>query len=708
MHHRQYPPYPQYNSQYDPQYSSQNSPQYHFQYSAQYSPRYHSHYEPQYSTQNIPQYSSQCDPQSRPQYSPQYNSQFSPQHSPQNILQYSPQYSPDYSSQLPEKSLHSQPQEELSTIQNTEYLDEEQFQMALDELRNEWLEKLGESSFMSQEDFLSQMKLHQILELISLLRERKSENGKHEEESPSYIPQHNSQYSPPFPTTELSPICSTSNHSTVPNVKKRKQRNRKQGKERKPSAFKLKQIVECQIPSPPIEQITLLKTAPVQKIEKVQIPSPLVQKVIPLKVAPKRTALQVHFKMLKIPIKKMLAFSPHQITEVPIVSPPIQPIVSLKTHIPHKVTEIKIPLPPIQKVISLKPFPVQRIVTTSVPSQETPIQQIIKLQVAPVHKVVEVSVPSQNTPIQQVMSLQITPPPSTQVEPEVPSWKSTVKSWFKSFANSLFKSPVTGSAVESSVEISETSEKTKLTPQTKQQFSGTCIIKSRQLHPKILSTYKTKAISLSMKPQFSGSCMNKSHQLHSKNRLCGTGWKKRREKRVPHHRFMKESLHKSHRSKKRSLRKNRRKSVCVPSWKSPNLKPLLSDEESSLFSWKFRKKKPVCSRSSPLNEIASWKRRKKKTSIVTKPKFMHVRKGLSSRKSLAWKRRMKRQHPWKWLFFMFDWKPGIASPFKSLENKLLFRPGMCERVQDFKMIDCLNVKFITTSLNIMHYKMSCQ
>ncbi len=60
-----------------------------------------------------------------------------------------------------------------------------------------------------------------------------------------------------------------------------------------------------------------------------------------------------------------------------------------------------------------------------------------------------------------------------------------------------------------------------------------------------------------MKPQFSGSCVNKSHQLRPKNRLTGTGWKRRIEKRCSRHFVKKGSSHKSRRFRKRLLQRKR-------------------------------------------------------------------------------------------------------------------------------------------------------
>ncbi len=106
------------------------------------------------------------------------------------------------------------------------------------------------------------------------------------------------------------------------------------------------------------------------------------------------------------------------------------------------------------------------------------------------------------------------------------------------------------------------------------------------------STHQTK-VTLSTKPQFSGSCVIKSCQLHWKECLIGTGCKRRRGKRI----LKRRSLHKSRRLRKRLSYK-----------KETNPKPRPSIQDPShRASWKFRKKKRVLTRSSPLKESATWK-----------------------------------------------------------------------------------------------------
>ncbi len=136
--------------------------------------------------------------------------------------------------------------------------------------------------------------------------------------------------------------------------------------------------------------------------------------------------------------------------------------------------------------------------------------------------------------------------------------------------------------------------------------------------------------------------------------------------------------------KKASSRKNRRRSIRVPSSKKQNPKLRLSTHEASrkglLASWKSRKKKSILKQRSLFKKITSWKRRKKKRSLVTSLEFALIRRGSSSRKVRAWKRKKKCHCSQRWLFFVFDWDPGIAT-FSSPRNPaFLFRPGVCERM----------------------------
>ncbi len=88
----------------------------------------------------------------------------------------------------------------------------------------------------------------------------------------------------------------------------------------------------------------------------------------------------------------------------------------------------------------------------------------------------------------------------------------------------------------------------------------------------------------------------------------------------------------------KSSQKLPRKSVCITSQKSTSKKsspePNLSIE-SSLTSWKFRKKKSALNRRSLLKENVSWKHQKKKRSLSARPEFMHIRKESSLRKLRA-------------------------------------------------------------------------
>ncbi len=58
----------------------------------------------------------------------------------------------------------------------------------------------------------------------------------------------------------------------------------------------------------------------------------------------KRQMLKLHFKTLKTEIKKMTAFEPNCITEVPIPSPPIQQVVTLEAAPVHKIVKVPIPI----------------------------------------------------------------------------------------------------------------------------------------------------------------------------------------------------------------------------------------------------------------------------------------------------------------------------------------------------------------------------
>ncbi len=109
-----------------------------------------------------------------------------------------------------------------------------------------------------------------------------------------------------------------------------------------------------------------------------------------------------------------------------------------------------------------------------------------------------------------------------------------------------------------------------------------------------------------MKPQFSGSCINKSrHKLRPKVRLVGTGWKRVKEQKTNLH--MKESSRRSRCSMKSlSWKKSVHISYRRSSSKESNPKPLLS-AESTLASWKYRKKKSAFDKGSALREKASWK-----------------------------------------------------------------------------------------------------
>ncbi len=308
---------------------------------------------------------------------------------------------------------------------------------------------------------------------------------------------------------------------------------------------------------------------------------------------------------------------------------------------------MRIPSPSIQKVIPLKPFPIQRIVTVSVPSQESPIQSVVTLQLAPVHRIVEIPIPT--VPIQQIVPLQITPPMKLIASPVSPHTKTIFELsffwnpeieitnentnenenekenenendnenennsefsffWISQGVNediiecasviaeftSLPPNPIitckvasfpiqnvlTMHRVSSFCErvvtvlivlvyiapplISKTRIITKHESQNKRHESQNMSPESSLSHFKDthqFSMHKAKITSLSSKPQFSGSCVIKSHQLHLKDRLMGTGWKKKRK--VLYH---------------------------SSSSKELNLKSFFS-KGSSLMSWRFKKKK---------------------------------------------------------------------------------------------------------------------
>ncbi len=135
----------------------------------------------------------------------------------------------------------------------------------------------------------------------------------------------------------------------------------------------------------------------------------------------------------------------------------------------------------------------------------------------------------------------------------------------------------------------------------------------------------------------------KSHQLRWKDRLTGTGWKKKRKNRN------------SHCSKKVLSHKKRSHVLYYSS--SSNPKPFLSTD-SSFTSWKFKKKESA--QSSPLKENTSWKRRKKKQPLTASLDLSYLWKGPSLWRCPAWKRRKKKRRCSKRFFDEFDWDPGTA------------------------------------------------
>ncbi len=89
-------------------------------------------------------------------------------------------------------------------------------------------------------------------------------------------------------------------------------------------------IIPHSIPSVLVQQVKLMKANSPYKVTEVLIPTPPVQKVVSLQVAQKRTALNVHFKTLKIPVTKLSTFEPNRIIECQIISPPIQKVLSFQ------------------------------------------------------------------------------------------------------------------------------------------------------------------------------------------------------------------------------------------------------------------------------------------------------------------------------------------------------------------------------------------
>ncbi len=308
--------------------------------------------------------------------------------------------------------------------------------------------------------------------------------------------------------------------------------------------------------------------------------------------------------------------TPYKTKEMRIPSPPVQNVVPLKPHTPQKMKKMRIVSPPVQKVISLTPFPAQRIVTTSLPSQKVPVQSVVTLKIVPVHKVVEMTVPSQETLIQQVA------PVHKSIEPEMPSRKLSVKSWFKSFASSLLtasktalvpKSACTGDTVESAAEVFETHEETN-------ENSSPLTWNSRPLNQSLKSS----------------EVMQDSRPL---NRSL-----KSSEASLP--------LLNGSRPLKQTI-----KSSEVLTGSRPLNSMIKSSEVLVARPLKF----PAHSNSSVLKETASWKRCKKKHSLVASLESSHIWKGSSLRKVRSWKRKKKkRSRRSKRLFKEFDWDPGAV------------------------------------------------
>ncbi len=315
---------------------------------------------------------------------------------------------------------------------------------------------------------------------------------------------------------------------------------------------------------------------------------------------------------------------------------------------------MRIVSPPVQNVVPLKSFPIQKIVPTSVPSQKTPIQEVVTLQVVPVHRIDEIPIPT--APIQQVVSLRITPSMKLIESPVSPCTKTVSEL-------SFFWNPVLEDTNKNVSLLNENESETENENELESEFSffwipqevnevvtkcALNVTKFTSLKSNPIAIYnvptlpiqnvsetenttsplhlhKTRRFSihkskvpLQPKQQFSGTCIINSRQLHVKDRLTGTGWKRRRKKRN------------SHRSKKVLLHTN------SPKMQSPKSQ-FFTKDPSHIESWKFRKKKTVHSNSSTLIENASWKRRKKKQSLAASLKLSHLWKGPSLKRCLAWK-----------------------------------------------------------------------
>ncbi len=180
------------------------------------------------------------------------------------------------------------------------------------------------------------------------------------------------------------------------------------------------------------------------------------------------------------------------------------------------------------------------------------------------------------------------------------------------------------------------------------------------------SIHTIRVTSSPMKAQFSGSCKIKSHHLvHPKYRFIGSGWKKKGESRLGkssrHLKLVYSVKGLSHKKCAHSLSK--RGSSRRSSLKDHESKLHLSAKDTSRkASWKYRKKKFVLTKRSVLKETISWKRRKKR-SLATSSEFVHIQKGSSLKRSLAWKRMKKKRRCCfqMFLFYIYDWNPGIAS-----------------------------------------------
>ncbi len=683
MYHAQYFPYsqcyPQYEPQYDPQYSTQYNSQYRLQFSPQYSPEYSPPYDPQYSPQCYPQY------------------QFQPQYSVQN----SPQSSPQYSRKI----------EALDRLESN-----------LDRILEKGIEKLEQIAQIKFSPPYIPLSIPQhkfqdnppfpITELSSVcstpvhstahkVEKRKHKNRKQgkEEKSSAFEPNQIVEYTLSLPPTQQIVTL---------------------------EATPVQKAMEVEIQSPPIPKIVSLKAPTSHKIKEMRIQSPPVQKIVPLKAYTPHKVKEM--RIASPPVQKVVLLKPFPVqrivsTTVPSQNTPVQSVVTLQLAPVHRVVQVSVPSQntPIQQVVSLRITPPKKLI-------ESPVSLHIKfVSELSFFWSPEVENSNENVSSSNEMKNENEFKNENEVEVENESESELSFFWISEEVNQdviqcapdivKFTSPISNPIITCRTPtvpvqnvrivhrfspicdafltilitlvyivpplISKTEnttspprqfspQKSKVSLQTKQQFSGTCINKSRQFRSKkpscskenrLVPVHRTKVIPLSTRSQFSGSCVTKSRQLRSKDQLS------RSKKRVSCQFATKALPYKSFPSAKdssRSWKRRKKKRNRTSSSKS------VSDQSSLLkkkvTAWKRRKKKQfLCQlssglKSSPLKESAAWKRRKKKKSLVASQESSHVRNGPALRRSLAWKRRKKKGRCSQWiLHFVFDWDPGAVS-----------------------------------------------